>query len=384
MAGQTVIVLGGGVGGQVAARDLRRRLSREHRVVLVERNPRFSFAPSYLWVMSGARRPSEVSATLKRLERAGVEVMQAEVLGLDLGRRQVKTNRGELSYAHLVIALGTELAPEMLPGFSEAASNVYTLEGATAAGQALREFEGGRVVVLISRLPFKCPAAPYETAFLAQSVLRQRGLGDQFNLAVYTPEPYPMPNAGPGVGHALADLLSSRGIDFHPGKMVESVDPAASQLVFAGGERVGYDLLLGVPPHRATGVLRSSELAAESGYIPVDPRTLATKVERVYAIGDATAIPVGGGKALPKAGVFADGEAKVVARRIAAELAGERPSAVFEGKGSCFVELGNNMAAYASGDFYAEGGPQVKLRRPGRIWHLGKVALEQYWLRIRL
>lgn len=120
---------------------------------------------------------------------------------------------------------------------------------------------------------------------------------------------------------------------------------------------------------------------SESGFLAVDRSTLATQAEGVFAIGDVTAIPIAGGKFLPKAGVFAHGQAEVVARRIAAELAGEAPSASFEGKGSCFVELGDGIAAYATGDFYAEAGPEVALRRPGRRWHLAKVALEKYWLR---
>lgn len=382
MAQQTVVVLGGGIGGQVAARSLRRRLPKEDRVVLVERTVRFSFPPSYLWVLSGARRPAQISRSLHRLQRAGVDLLEAEVVGLDVEKRRVETTGGQLDYDRLVVALGAELAPDALPGFSDAAHNIYTLEGATTAGKALRDFSGGRVIVLVSRLPFKCPAAPYEAAFLAQSVLLRRGLGDRFDVAVYTPEPFPMPTAGPLVGQALAAMLSSRGIEFHPGQTVDAINPGARTLSFRGGERVNYDLLFGIPPHRPPEIVRSSRLASDAGFIPVDPRTLATAAEGVYAIGDVTAIPLVGGKFLPKAGVFASAAADVVARRIAAELAKEPPTATFDGHGSCFVELGRGIAAYASGDFFAAGGPRVKLRRPGRIWHWGKVALEQYWLRI--
>jgi sulfide:quinone oxidoreductase len=382
VAKRMVVVLGGGIGGQVAARSLRRRLPREDRVMLVERTARFSFPPSYLWVLSGARRPAQISRTLHRLQRAGVELLQAEVVGLDLEKRRVLTTRGELAFDRLVVALGAELAPGALPGFGDAAHNIYTLEGATSAAQGLRDFSGRRVVVLVSRLPFKCPAAPYEAAFLTRAVLRRRGLGDDPSIAVYTPEQFPMPTAGAAVGQALAGMLSSRGIEFHPGQSVERIDPAGRELKLASGERVSYDLLLGVPPHRPPEVLKSSPLASDSGFIPVDANTLATGTEGVYAIGDVTAIPLGGGKFLPKAGVFASAEAEVVARRIAAELANEPPTARFDGHGSCFVELGGGIAAYASGDFYAEGGPQVNFRRSGRIWHWSKVALEQYWLRM--
>lgn len=379
MAGKTVAVLGGGAGGLVAARLLRRRLDRGDRVVLVERDPVHRFAPSFLWVMGGSRRPEQVTADLRPLRRRGIELVEAEARAIDTDGRRVETSEGAIAYDRLVIALGAELAPEALPGFAEAAHSVYTLEGAAAAGKALRELAGGRVVVLVSRLPYKCPAAPYETALLAEALLRGRGV--RASVEVYTPEPFPMPTAGPVLGEALKGMLAARGIAFHPERGAERIEPGARELVLEGGERVPYDLLLGVPPHRAPAVARESGLAAESGFLPVDRATLATTAEGVYAIGDVTAVPLAGGKFLPKAGVFAHAQAEVVARRIVAELRGRAPAAVFEGRGSCFVEMGDGVAAYATGDFYAEGGPQMRLRRPGRHWHLAKVAFEKYWLR---
>lgn len=376
-----VVVLGGGTGGVVAARRLRRELRDGDRVVLVERDPVYRFAPSFLWVMTGARRPEQVSADLRRLIRRGIELVQAEVHAIDTGHRKVATSAGELSYDRLVVALGAELAPDALPGFAEGAHSVYTLEGALATGRALSEFEGGRVVVLVSRLPYKCPAAPYETALLAEAVLRRLGVRGRSSIDVWTPEPFPMPTAGPVMGEALRGMLEQRGIGFHPEQSVERVEPGARELVLAGGERVGYDLLLAVPPHRAPAVARDSGLAGETGFIPVDRATLATQVEGVYAIGDVTTIPLAGGKFLPKAGVFAHAQAEVVARRIAAELSGGTSGAAFDGHGACFVEMGDGVAAYATGDFYAGEAPRIRLRRPGRHWHLTKVAFEKYWLR---
>src|SRR3990170_286470 len=380
MAGETVVILGGGTGGLVAANHLVRKKD-GHRIVLVERDAVYRFAPSFLWVMSGARRPEQVTVDLRRLTRRGVELTQAEVRAIDVGARRVETSAGSIPYDRLVVALGAELAPDALPGFTEAAHSPYTLEGAVSAGRALEQFEGGRVVVLVSRLPYKCPAAPYETALLAEALLRKRGIRGDSTVDVYTPEPFPMPTAGPVMGEALRGILEQREIGFHPEQSVERIEAGARELVLAGGERVGYDLLLGVPPHRAPAPVRDSGLAAENGFIPVDRATLATNTGGVFAIGDVTTIPLAGGKFLPKAGVFAHGQAKVVAQRIAAELAGRAPSDAFEGKGACFVEMGDGIAAYATGDFYAEDAPQVTLRRPGRRWHLAKVAFEKYWLR---
>jgi sulfide:quinone oxidoreductase len=381
MADRTIVVLGGGTGGLVAARMLRRRLDPADRVVMVDRSPGYQFAPSFLWVMTGARRPEQVSADRRPLRRAGIEVLQAEVLEINPAHRRIRTSEADVGFDRLVIALGADLAPEALAGFPEAACNVYTLDGASAAAEALRRFGGGRVAVIVSALPYKCPAAPYETAFLAEALLRRRKVRDRTSIAIYTPEPSPMPTAGPVLGAALAAMLAERGIDFHPGRVVERVDPGAGELVFSGAERAGFDLLLGVPAHRAPAVLGTSGLAAETGFLPVGRATLATSAEGVFAIGDATTIPVAGGKFLPKAGVFAAAEAKVVAANLAAELAGRPPTATFDGAGACFVELGDQRAAFATGHFYAPDAPQVRLRRPGRHWHLAKVAFEQYWMR---
>jgi sulfide:quinone oxidoreductase len=381
MTDRTVVVLGGGTGGLVAARSLRRRLDSTDRVVVIDRSPTYRFAPSFLWVMTGARRPEQVSADRRRLRRAGIEVVQAGVHEVDSTHRRVKTSESEVGFDRLVIALGADLAPEALAGFSETAHNVYTLEGASAAAQALRRFDGGRVVVMVSRLPYKCPAAPYETAFLTEALLRRRKVRENTSIAIYTPEPFPMPTAGPVLGDALAGMLAERGIDFHPNHTVEYADTESKELVFADGGRAGFDLLLGVPAHRAPAVLGTSGLAAETGFVPVDRTTLATSAEGVFAIGDVTTIPVSGHKFLPKAGVFAEAEALVVAENIAAELTGRHPTARFGGKGACFVELGDGRGAFATGDFYAADAPDVRLRHPGRHWHLAKVAFEQYWMR---
>jgi len=381
MAGNTVVVLGGGTGGIVAARRLRHELATEDRVVVIERDAVYRFAPSFLWVLTGARTPEQISADLGRLRRRGIELVEAEARAIDVEDRRIATANGPVAYDRLVVALGAELAPELVPGFAEAAQNVYTLDGALAARSALEEFEGGRVAVLVSRLPYKCPAAPYETALLTESLLRKRGLRERSSIDVYTPEPFPMPTAGPEIGAAVRGLLVSRGVGFHPEQTIERIEPGASELVLEGGERVPFDLLLGIPPHRAPAVVLESALAGPSGFIPVDRATLATAVEGVSAIGDVTSIPLAGGKFLPKAGVFAHGHAEVVAKRIAAELTGRTASARFDGRGACFLELGDGSAAYAGGDFYAEPRPQVRMRRPGRHWHLGKVGFERYWLR---
>jgi sulfide:quinone oxidoreductase len=381
---RSVVVLGGGIGGVVAASRLTREISSLEsggRVVMVDRDLTHPFAPSFPWVMSGARRPEQVTADLRRLRRRGVELVRGDVEQIDHERRVVYTNAGAIPYLWLVIALGAELAPEALPGFSESAHNVYSLEGAAAAGRALGTLEAGRLAVIVSSLPYKCPAAPYETALLAESFLRARGVRDRVATDIYTPEPYPMPTAGPAIGQALTALLSERSISLHPQTSVESIDPASHELIFKEGSRAPYDLLLGVPPHRAPEPIAESGLAGDGGFLPVDPHTLSAKADHVFGIGDVVQIPIASGKFLPRAGVFATAQAKVVARRIGWEIAGRRPKVTFDGRGSCLVEVGGGRAVHASGDFYEANGPRVRMHRAGRRWHMAKVELERRWMR---
>ena len=375
----TVLVLGGGIGGAAAANALRERLGQRHRIVVVDRETEQVFAPSLLWLMVGQRRPAAISRPLAKLLRPGIEIVHSRVRELDPAARRVATDGGELTGDAIVVALGAELAPEAIPGYADAAHDFFTLEGAERFASALAGFSGGRIVVAVSGLPFKCPAAPYEAAFLIDADLRRRGLRDRSTIELYTPEPAPMPVAGPVLGRALVDLLADRGIGYFPGHPVESYDGASRQVRFTDGSAVGYDLLAAVPPHRPPAVVSGSSLAGPAGWVPVDRGTLETSTPNVFAIGDVTAIALANGKLLPKAGVFAHAEAHVVAAQIASRLEGG-PADRFDGHGYCWVELGAGVAGFASGDFYADPDPAVELRRPGRTWHAGKVLFERYWL----
>ena len=380
MAGRTVLVLGGGVGGLVSANELRRRLDRRDRVVLVEREASHLFQPSLLWLMVGRRRRQQIERPLRSLLARGVELIEADVRAIDPQTQQVETAAGVLSADALVVALGAELAPDAVAGYRDAALNFFSHEGAAACARALESFRGGRVVVAVSALPYKCPAAPYEAALLLDDELRHRGLREASQIDLFTPEPQPMPVAGPAMGAAVVGLLEAKGIHFHPQSPIERFDPATAELVLADGTRAGYDLLAAVPPHRAPAVLRDSGLANEAGWIPVERSTLQTAHERVYAVGDVTTITLTNGKPLPKAGVFAHAQALVVAREIAASFAGRPAPAGFDGVGFCWVEAGAGRAAFAVGDFYAEPEPALSLRRPGRLWHTGKVLFERSWI----
>ncbi len=383
---KTVVVLGAGVGGLVAANELRRRLGKEHRVVLIEKNPRHAFAPSFLWVMTGARRPEQVAREVTELVRPGVEVMLAEARAIDLSARRVTTSSETLHYDYLIIALGAEFAWETIPGLEDAGYTFYDFDGAVKLRDALKTFDGGIVALMVSAMPYKCPGAPHEGAMLIADAFRKRGIREKVDLHLFTPEPQPMAVAGPILGEAVAQMLAGKGITYHPLHSLSTVSSSKRELEFEGKGAFKYDLLVTVPPHRSPRIVREAGLANKAGWVVADRATLQTEHEGVYAIGDVTSISIPGRwksdmpLMLPKAGVFAHVQAEVVARRIADEIAGEEPSEEFGGDGYCMLEAGEGLAGFAYGDFFAEPFPKVELRQIGRVWHIGKVLLEKWWL----
>lgn len=379
--GQTVLILGGGVGGLVAANVVRAALPDEHRVVLVEREAAFVFAPSLLWLMTGDRTAAQISRPLALVEKKGIELVRGEIQKIDVERREAVVDGQTLAGDYLVIALGAELAPETVPGLVQAGHNFYTLAGAESLRDALASFTGGRLVVLTAAPAYKCPAAPYEAAMLLEHDCRKRKIRDKTVIDLFAAEPGPMGVAGPDVSKGVREMVEAKNIGYHPEHQIADVDPAARQLKFKNGVEASFDLLAYVPPHRAPRVVRESGLIGESGWIAVDRHTMATKHERVFALGDVVGIPLALGKPLPKAGVFAHGEAEAVAHNIARSITGKGKPATFGGEGECFVETGGGKAGFGKGNFYGEPLPQVTLHPPGRRWHAGKVLFEKYWLR---
>jgi sulfide:quinone oxidoreductase len=377
MSGRTILVLGGGLGGVTAAHHLRRLLAPEHRVVLIEKKQSFSLCMANLWLMTGERQdPREGERDLSGLTERGIEVVNGEIQAIDLEAKAVRTSTGTLEGDYLLVALGAEISPQSLPGFVETALNLYENEGAQRIRKALEGFSGGRIVVLVSRTPFSCPSAPYEAAFLVDSVLRKRGVRERTEVAVYTPEDQPMPVAGVTVGAALVEMLDERGIEFHPEQIPLKVETARRRVLFEIDE-TSFDLLLGVPAHTAPGAVRQSGLTDASGWVPVDPQSLKTRHPGVFAIGDVTAVRLANGMFLPKAGVFADAEARVVAQNIAAEIEGGDQVTRYDGQGFCYIEVGGGKAAYGSGRFYGMPGPRISLELPSDRYRREKEDLER-------
>lgn len=377
---QTVLILGGGVGGIVAAHALRRSLPNEHRIILVDRQPSFVFAPSFLWLMTGGRTAEKISRPLSRLAGRGIDVVRGEITSIDPSARRVTLDGKTFEGDWLIVALGAELAPETVPGLARAGHNFYTLSGSESLRDALATFRSGRLVVLTAAPAYKCPAAPYEAAMLLEHHCRKRKIRHQVQIDLYAAEPGPMGVAGPAVSAGVRQMVEQKGIGYHPQHQVTQVDAENRRIGFANGASAEFDLLAYVPPHRAPRVVRDAGLVDESGWVPVDRHTLQSRFDRVYAIGDVAGIPLKLGKPLPKAGVFAHGEAEVVAQNIARAITGKGKPAAFDGRGECFIETGDGKAGFGKGDFFAEPVPNVKLYKVSWRWHVGKVLFEKHWL----
>ena len=378
---KTIVILGGGVGGVVTATSLRKLLPDQHRVILVDRERNHLFTPSLLWLMTGKRSANKIQKPLELLTKRGVEVIHGEIERIDPATRRVTLTDGHIDADYLVVSLGAELAPETIPGLAEAGHSFYTLPGAESLRDALDAFDGGRIVVLTATPAYKCPAAPYEAAMLINDYCRKRGIGDRTQVDLYAAEPGPMGVTGPEGSAAVRSMVEGNGVNYHPEHQVTEVDAHARRIMFGNGATADFDLLAHVPPHRAPPVVRDAGLTDESGWIPVDRGTLETRYDGVYAIGDVTGISLKMGKPLPMAGVFAERQAKVVARNIASSVAGREGSASFDGHGECFIETGGGKAGFGGGDFYAEPTPEITFRKVGRRWHLGKVLFEKNWFR---
>ncbi|PPJ27847.1 NAD(P)/FAD-dependent oxidoreductase [Nocardia nova] len=382
---RTTVVLGAGVGGLTAAAELREILPGTDRVVLIDRTFQSSLGLSMLWVLRGWRTPQQATMQPETKALTGVELITGEVEAIDTTARTVNYGHGgSIGYDALVIALGAQLDPAQLPGLPQAldagvAGQFYSVDTAADLHHRIEEMESGRVLVLVAAVPFKCPAAPFEAAFLIADQLGDRHATGAVSVDVFTPDPLPMPVAGPAVGNALVEMMGAKNIGFHGQMPATAVDPDARAVEFADGTRESFDLLAVVPPHAPGAALASTGLGP-AGWIPVDPATLATAAEGVFAVGDATALMLANGKPLPKAAIFAEEEGRVAAHQAARFLGYDAPDTRFTGHGACYVELGDGLAAKGEGDFLATPAPQVTLHAPSAAYHQEKEQQERDWL----
>lgn len=374
-----VLILGGGSGGLASAGRLKELLGDKVSVTVIDKQRYFVLGFSLLRIMTGEKSEQEVTVSKDKVSQKGIKFINTEVNMIDVKNGIVRTGQGEFGYDYLVVALGAELAPERVPGF-ESAFHMYTLEDAKKLRDALSSFRGGSIRLVVSSTPFKCPPAPYEAAMLIDDYLRRKGLRDKSDVQIFTPEPLPMPIAGPEVGNTVVSMLNEKGIGFHNNVKISIIDGSSKQIVFENGTREKYDLLIAIPPHTSPKVVRESPSLADatSGWIYVDPKNMQTKHDRVYAIGDVATIKLPSGMMLPKAATFAFGQAEIVAFNIASSVLGTETRS-WDGFGECFIETGSGNAGYGSGSFYSSPKPVINLQMPSKELRERKDAWGNYW-----
>jgi len=373
-----ILVLGGGVGGTLAANLVSRKLKKEIdagrvRVRVVDETGTHVYQPGFMYIAMGGERAERLGRPERSLLDDRVELVTGRIAAIDPPARVVRLDGGaELAWDELVIATGSRIVPEAIEHLPEEAHHFYTAEGAARLRSALDAFAGGRIVIGIAGLPYKCPPAPLEVAFLIEAELRERGLRERSELHYCSPIGRAFTIES--VSEMATPILEQKGIELHTFFNVETIDPERRVVASLEGEELPYDLLILVPPHKGAQVVIESGLAPAAGWLPTDPATLNVKGhEDIWALGDATDLP------LSKAGSTAHFEAPVVAERIAARVLGREPAAkegTYTGKVMCFFEIGDGKGTLLQFDYAHPPKPP----KPNRVWHLGKIVFNRtYW-----
>lgn len=351
-----IVVLGAGFGGLELTTLLSAEFGDEIDIVLIDKGEGFVFGFSKLDVMFGRARSAHVVHPYADIVKPGVRFVRSTIRSIDPIARRVETDAGAFDADILVVALGADLHPEATPGLCEAGHEFYTVAGAFALREVLAAFEGGRVVIGLAGTPFKCPPAPSETALLMHDLLSDRGLRGRSEITLVMPLGVPIPPS-PEASAALLTAFAERGIAWLPELVVRSLDPTRKVALLSDASELPFDLFLGVPVHRAPAVVQESGMTVD-GWIPVDPRTLETAYPGVYAVGDVTSAGT------PKAGVFAEGQAVIVAGEIAEQLRGTTGAPTYDGRGICYLEFGRDQIAKVDVTFMTGERPRGGLEGP--------------------
>ena len=355
-----VVILGAGFGGLELATRLSETMSDAVRVTLVDRNDSWYFGYSKLDVMLGRQSADEVRLLYSDVVKDGVEFRQETVTAIDPESRRVATDKGSHDADFLVIAMGADYDTAATPGLAEGGYEYYSLAGAERLHDALQHFDGGRVLLAVLGQPFKCPPAPFECAFMLHEHFKERGMADAVEISLAFPMARPVPVTN-SVSQMFRDGLAARGITELPEHVVTAIDPSTRTAQLADGGTLSYDLFVAVPKHRVPDPLLGSELAPE-GWVAVDQTNLRTRFPGVYAIGDVCS----GARPVPKAGIFAEAAAAVVADDIGAAITGGDPPPPFSGSGTCYAEFGGGLVSKVEVSFLQGDAPVAQAYEPTR------------------
>jgi sulfide:quinone oxidoreductase len=351
-----VVILGAGFGGLELASRLSDSLASEVRVTLIDQNDSFTFGFSKLDILFRDVDAAAARLYYRDIAKPGVEFRQERITAIDPAARRVTTDKESYDADILVVALGAEYDLDATPGFREGGLEYYSIPGAERMRDALPEFSGGTILIGILGQPFKCPPAPFEGAFMLHDQLVERGIRDASEIRVAAPMAAPVPIT-PEISQHFLDALAERGIEYMAKNRVVELDPASKEAVLESGERLPYDLFVGIPIHRVPDVVKESGLA-ENGWVAVDRDNLMTPFPDVYAVGDVVGIP------MAKAGVFAENAAGVVADDIRARLHGEVLERRYEGEGNCYIEFGSGRVAKVVANFFGGPSPTAEVVGP--------------------
>lgn len=354
-----VLILGGGFGGLAAANEIRNNLSSSQvKITIIDKKDWFMVGFAKLWIIKGTRTFENSIGSLNQLIKKEINFLKEEILQIDLQNKNIKTTTKILPYDFLIIAMGAVLAPEKIQGLIENGMNLYDHNQLTEIHKKIKKMRSGNIAISIMGMPYKCPPAPFEASLLIDSMLRDEGVRDSIQIHFYSPAPITLPAAGPEISEKILSLINSENIVFHNSCKIKSIEK--NKMIFQNGEEAHFDLLLAVPPHVAPKVIYESGLAKEDGFIPIN-RDCKTPFENVYAVGDVTTLTVIDTATVPKAGVFAEGEAIVVAQNIISHIQSKNELSLFDGKGGCFIESGRDTASIIEVDMFSESKPITKL-----------------------
>ncbi|MFI5135021.1 MAG: NAD(P)/FAD-dependent oxidoreductase [Chitinophagales bacterium] len=347
-----VVVLGAGFGGLELTTILSEKIGDRLDLTLIDKSDSFYFGFSKLDVMFGRKAPDSVHLAYRNIVKPGVKFIQDTITTIDPVAKRVTTQKGIYEADVLVIGLGADYDIAATPGLAESGNEFYSFDGATKLSEVLPTFTKGHAIVGVAAAPFKCPPAPSEAALLLHDYLTKRGVRDACQISLVMPFGIPIPPS-PDTSKALLYAFAERNIKFIGNRHVKALDANRHTAILDDGSEMPFDLFLGIPKHVAPPVVLQSGMA-ENGWIPVDKKNLKTKFPNVYAIGDVTSVGT------PKAGVFAEGAAKIAAASIIAEMNGESESATYHGDGSCYIEFGHNQVGRVDVDFFSGPSPTGK------------------------
>ncbi|HSE99275.1 MAG TPA: FAD/NAD(P)-binding oxidoreductase [Nitrososphaeraceae archaeon] len=385
--GKKIIILGGGFGGLCISNILRQNLDITHEIIVIDKKDYFMMGLTNLWILDGQRSLEDSKIPLSNLESKGIKYIQDIVTVIDVKSKIIKTLRhlDPFKCDFLVIALGAELATDVIPGFDEYSGfNLYDAEHIPCLRKKILSLEKGRIAIAIMGIPYKCPPAPYEAAFIIDKLLRNANRREKIEIDIYFPSKVPLPVAGQQPNLDLISLLKKQNINLFPNFSLKKVN--SHYLQFDNKQKKEYSILIGIPFHFLPPVLSTSGLLEkEHNWIAVDKFTLKTKFNNVFAIGDVTEIKINDVVSVPKAGIFAEGQARSVASQIinkiniiTKEEEEEKENNIikFDGKGFCFMDTGNGKAGFIDTNFYNSNGPITILKEPSIQYYKQKINFE--------